>query len=525
MALTDVFKKFSKTTKIIIVAGALAVIVAAVLCIVFAGKGYTATTMRLLRIEGVVNLEDSKGSVKPVSNNLRFQSGDALSTGADGLASVGLDNTKIITLQNESRAEFMKKNKQLELKLTKGAVFFNVTEKLKSDEKFEIKTSTMTAGIRGTSGMVYYDAADGREALIITDGKVEVSATNPETGETKTAMVESGQEIKVYLYFDRKEDSVAFSLNTVTEEQLPKFAAKRIAEDKALSKRVCDANNWKGEAVNKKAAAPETEATTAATTTAAPTTEATTTTTEATTTTTEATTTTTETTESTTVKPTSTPTPKPKATSTPKPTPTKKPTPKVTESSAESTPESASETTEQTSSEPTPPSGYSKYSICWGEESGSQKLYMCRKNNAYLGYVDGRWVELKQTETTSGTTHTIKHTTPDGSVYFTEVWESLIPPETETTTKPTTEPTTTTTKETTKSTSSNPELPNGYSKVSGAWGVKYESSMVYICESGGKYQGYEDGKWVELDKSIRGMDPIEIRYKTPNGQTYFMTME
>ena len=509
MALTDVFKKFSKTTKIIIVAGTLAVIVAAVLCIVFAGKGYTATTMRLLRIEGVVNLEDSKGSVKPVSNNLRFQSGDALSTGADGLASVGLDNTKIITLQNESRAEFMKKNKQLELKLTKGAVFFNVTEKLKSDEKFEIKTSPMTAGIRGTSGMVYYDAADGREALIITDGKVEVSATNPETGETKTAMVESGQEIKVYLYFDRKEDSVAFSLNTVTEEQLPEFAAKRIAEDKALSKRVCDANNWKGEAVNKKAAAPETEATTAATTTAAPTTEATTTTTEATTTTTEATTTTTETTESTTVKPTSTPTPKPKATSTPKPTPTKKPTPKVTESSAESTPESASETTEQTSSEPTPPSGYSKYSICWGEESGSKKLYMCHKNNAYLGYVDGRWVELKQTETTSGTTHTIKHTTPDGSVYFTEVWESLIPPETvtETTTKPT---------------SSEPTIPEGYREYSNCWGAGTGTNKKYMCVNGSKYLGYEDGKWVELTRSASGIgNSMKIIYKTSDGTTYF----
>ncbi len=198
MALTDVFKKFSKTTKIIIAAGALAVIVAAVLCIVFAGKGYTATTMRLLQVEGTVNLEDSKGGVKPVSNNLRFQSGDALSTGADGLASVGLDNTKIITLQNESRAEFMKKRKQLELKLTKGAIFFNVTEKLRADEKFEIKTSTMTAGIRGTSGMVYYDLADaGRESLLITDGAGEVTAQNPTTGEIKKAMVKAGQSVKV----------------------------------------------------------------------------------------------------------------------------------------------------------------------------------------------------------------------------------------------------------------------------------------------------------------------------------------
>lgn len=536
MALTDVFKKFSKTTKIIIVAGALAVIVAAVLCIVLAGKGYTATTMRLLRIEGVVNLEDSKGSVKPVSNNLRFQSGDALSTGADGLASVGLDNTKIITLQNESRAEFMKKNKQLELKLTKGAVFFNVTEKLKSDEKFEIKTSTMTAGIRGTSGMVYYDAADGREALIITDGKVEVSATNPETGETKTAMVESGQEIKVYLYFDRKEDSVAFSLNTVTEEQLPKFAANRIAEDKALSKRVCDANDWKGEAVNKKAAAPETEATTAATTTAAPTTEATTTTAEATTTTTtEATTTTTETTESTTVKPTSTPTPKPKATSTPKPTPTKKPTPKVTESSAESTPESASETTKPTSYGPEMPAGYSKYSNVWGKESGSGNSFICRKGASYLGYDDGGWIELTRKNESSGITRIYKFLRTDGSTYYTEVdaTESLIPPATtsaptestpkseETTTTTTTKPTTTTT--TTKPTpSTTPALPSGCSEVPGGWDKSYNGHRVFICSDGeGVYYGYHNGSWQRLRHSVSMQDGSAYFYIDSTNELYY----
>ena len=89
-----------------------------------------ATTMRLLKVEGTVNIEDASGTVKPVIDNIRFQSGDTLSTGADGLASIGLDDTKIVTLENDSRAEFYKNNKQLELQLTKGALFFEVTEKL-----------------------------------------------------------------------------------------------------------------------------------------------------------------------------------------------------------------------------------------------------------------------------------------------------------------------------------------------------------------------------------------------------------
>ena len=149
MSITDKFKNLTREKKIIIAVSATVVVAAVVVvCVILSRNNYLASTMRLLRVEGTVNIEDSKGGSKPVATNLRFQSGDALNTGSDGLASVGLDDTKIVTLQNDSRAEFLKKGKQLELKLTKGAVFFNVTEKLKADETFEIKTSTMTAGIR-----------------------------------------------------------------------------------------------------------------------------------------------------------------------------------------------------------------------------------------------------------------------------------------------------------------------------------------------------------------------------------------
>ena len=241
--LTGKSKRLSKRSVVFI---STLVVFAAAVTTIFAiiyQKSYHATSMRLLRVEGTVNIETANGGTKPVFDNIRFQSGDALNTGADGLASVGLDDTKIITLQNDSRAEFVKQGKHLELKLTRGAVFFNVTEKLQPDETFEIKTSTMTAGIRGTSGYVYYDDT-GRDALIITDGSVEVSATNPVTGETKTAKVEGGESITVYLYSDREEDTVQFTLETVTEEELPEFPAQMIAQNEELMDRVCEYTGW-----------------------------------------------------------------------------------------------------------------------------------------------------------------------------------------------------------------------------------------------------------------------------------------
>ena len=179
MVLVDRFKELPKEKKIALSVFAAIILIGFIVFIVMiARRGYFATTMRLLRSEGTVRIEEANGNQKPVKNNIRFQSGDSLVTGLDGLASVGLDDTKIITLQSDSRVEFSKRAKQLELKLTKGGLFFEVTEHLKDNETYEIKTSNMTVGIRGTSGYVYYDET-GLESLMVTDGVVLVTGTNP----------------------------------------------------------------------------------------------------------------------------------------------------------------------------------------------------------------------------------------------------------------------------------------------------------------------------------------------------------
>ena len=377
------FKFFSKQKKLVIacVSAAVIVVAAAVVCGVIGRSKFLATTMRLLRIEGTVSVEDASGGSKQALNNLRFRSGDALNTGSDGLASVGLDDAKIITLQNDSRAEFVKNRKHLELKLTKGAVFFNVTQKLRDDESFEIKTSTMTAGIRGTSGMIYFDAADsGRESLVITDGSVEVSATNPDTGETKTEKVEAGQQVKVYLYSDRTEDTVEFHLTEISEEDLSEFALQRINENEALMKKVCDNTGWDKDKLKKQLTDPVKKPTPTPVPTKAPTATPTPTPAPSLTPTPEPTLTP-ETTASVTPTPVPTPTKKPTATPTPKPTPkpTKKPTKKPTPKPSV-----------------TPKSGYTKLSYGWGVTENGKKIYICFKDKKdILGYVNGDWVALE----------------------------------------------------------------------------------------------------------------------------------
>lgn len=221
------------------------IIIVIVCVIIFNRNTYLAKTMKLVRAEGTVKVEQEGGRLKQLKKNARFQSGEALITGAGSLASVDLDDTKIITLQAESRAEFTKLNRQLALKLTKGSLFFNVTEKLNDDETFEIKTSTMTAGIRGTSGYFSVDE-EGRDTLTVTDGKVIISAVNPETGERKYAEICGGQRLVVYLYSESDKDHGTIELEVIdlTEEDLEEFTLKMLGENERLLTRVCEYTGW-----------------------------------------------------------------------------------------------------------------------------------------------------------------------------------------------------------------------------------------------------------------------------------------
>ena len=64
---------------------------------------YTSTTMRLLHYEGNVEMEDASGKPRAVMENARFSSGESMKTAAASSASVGLDEGRIVTLDEKSR--------------------------------------------------------------------------------------------------------------------------------------------------------------------------------------------------------------------------------------------------------------------------------------------------------------------------------------------------------------------------------------------------------------------------------------
>ena len=334
MNLVKKWSSLSKMWKILSIAIPSVVIIGAIVLIIVLSNGLTATTMRLLRVEGTVTLEDAAGAQREIVNSMRFDSGDAISTGAASLASIQLDDHKIVTLEENSRAEFTKARNMLELNLTSGGLFFDVNQPLEEDESFDIRTATMTVGIRGTSGYISVDS-EGIATLILTSGHVHITGINPTTGETKQLDVNPGYQVRVFLFNNRTVGSVDFVLEEITEDMLNQFILQRLGEDKTLRLTVCAACGWSEDLILElggfNVEVEETEETEESETSEETTTATTTSETE------ETTTASTSATEAAadnggggtanTPTPTATATPTPRATSTPTPRPSHTPTP------------------------------------------------------------------------------------------------------------------------------------------------------------------------------------------------------
>ena len=119
-----------------------------------AAETAAAATLRLEKAEGTVKVSNASGKSVTVTDGMRLYSGYTIATEKNSYAYVSLDSTKAVKLDASSKAEVEKSGKKLELKVTAGKLFFNVTAPVGQDESLNIRTSTMVTGVRGTSGWV-----------------------------------------------------------------------------------------------------------------------------------------------------------------------------------------------------------------------------------------------------------------------------------------------------------------------------------------------------------------------------------
>lgn len=184
-----------------------------------------ASTMRLARAEGSVFLKDESGTALSYRENMRLYSGNTVATEADSRAGISLDETKIVTLDEQSAASLHQNGKKLRVKLDNGAMYFSVSKPLASDEQFDIETSTMVLGIRGTSG--YVEAFSPTSSLVIlTSGHAVITAVSGEEQE-----INPGQCVVIRLTSSGAE----FIVSTVSPSGYPALLTEELAADPAMA--------------------------------------------------------------------------------------------------------------------------------------------------------------------------------------------------------------------------------------------------------------------------------------------------
>ena len=224
---------------------------------------YTSSAMRLLHYEGTVEIEDASGNPRAVMENARLNSGESMKTAAASSASVGLDDGRIVTMDEKSRVEFEKQDGAVSMNLTEGRIFLDVSEKLGAEETMDIKTSTMVVGIRGT--IVYISSEPVTDEKSVNMESVDLKGLSPEKGsivsisqigvlegtaeityldnskQQQSVSVDAGQKATVPEYSEDAEGISEPAVSDITKEDIEGFVLNQVISDASVTDRVKEA--------------------------------------------------------------------------------------------------------------------------------------------------------------------------------------------------------------------------------------------------------------------------------------------
>lgn len=182
-----------------------------------------ATTMKLIKTDGEVGVENEKGKSVDLIENLGLYNGYNIDTQTKSFAWIDLDDTKLTKMDEKSDVDITKDGKKLELVVNSGGLFFNVTKPLEDDESMDIRTSTTICGIRGTCGWV--ESHGGTFRIGLLDGKVESSVMAD--GKEETVKINA----KELLIVKKDGDNVTYKVRELTYKDVPGFVRVEIADE------------------------------------------------------------------------------------------------------------------------------------------------------------------------------------------------------------------------------------------------------------------------------------------------------
>ena len=149
-------------------------------CSLFTGNAEAQVAGKITKVEGRVDiLRAAAAAAVPARAGDTVNVGDILRTKSDGKAEITFIDNSIMTVGPKSRLgidEYLYKadeeKRSASLKLYRGRTGFQIPKPVYPAEgsKFEMKTRTAVAGVRGTEGILY---TDGIERVYVKEGVIE----------------------------------------------------------------------------------------------------------------------------------------------------------------------------------------------------------------------------------------------------------------------------------------------------------------------------------------------------------------
>lgn len=110
-------------------------------------------SIKLYEVNGEVTVK--KGSkILPAKAGIRVFDGSVITTSKDSSLLLELDDSKYIKADENTKLKVSKSKKTNTISVVSGTVFFDVAKPLTSEETMSIRTTSLTMGIKGTSGAV-----------------------------------------------------------------------------------------------------------------------------------------------------------------------------------------------------------------------------------------------------------------------------------------------------------------------------------------------------------------------------------
>ncbi len=225
------YTKFIKPISII----AAAILIMIAIPVTFYAAEAIGSRIEIEKIDGTAYIVKSSGKKTEARAGVKLSVKESLQTAMGSYAFLGIDDDKVIKVDELSQINIVKKNNKLSVNIEEGSIMFEVKNKIPETCEMDLNASTMAMSIRGTAGVIGLRRIGDNIVSVaeLVDGKVDMTY-NDIAGKGRNFTLWGGESA---LHKDGA-DTVERDLIDITE--FPGFAAVELADNPELCEKMLE---------------------------------------------------------------------------------------------------------------------------------------------------------------------------------------------------------------------------------------------------------------------------------------------